>query len=717
MNDHPAEEVRTLKDGSGNGAAILEQPPVTSSAETHKHGKYKIKLPKFKKGPSSPSDAIDTVDSASPIDDLTEDVEAANDDSGSGAAALEQSLVTSSAENHKRKYKFKLPKFRKGPRDPTAAIDTVDSASPIELSVKENIKQGRLKEAGRLLITREEYLFQWGAGQEGVEREGREKEKDELQEDYETFLVQMWLAIQNSFTDEPGNLEALRSAVSLIVQEEEQDQRWQEKAGVEAPVWRPQRCRHTHDALLQVMVEKRMECVEDVGVAERLSSSLKKEVCNMGKQLHVDLLKVVRDVKACYPAKFNVCKTYALLYHQAFSNRLVKMAEFDLDLDDLVYLLCWVHTYYPIDILKHKELEKDIDSEALGPLLPKAVVSLLEEKYLSQKEGQMGAWMSNALTKEEDRWRSSVLPELLLDYYFSSIAIDVIQVVDAAVKETKAIFGDLSRAQRIVCQLEIFLTRYKKSLEEFMKAKHVNTKAVLKANLASMEQLKEYLEKNMDLLPEEKYKRCLTLLEDMENCAYSYFSDIIHTELKVQYKQLWTQAWLVGGSRQLVELLESHIWDCRELKPTCQRELVSRLHVQVLLEYVRRMMKGKIKLKDKEHQEEAASLLCEDSKILNSTFAEAGSEQRWLQDILPKIAEVLRLQDPGAIQLEVITLAQYYHDLSDKHISALLHLKNLPSSHIKMIKQSLAVNRSSGTPENTRSFFSRVHLPKWNTKI
>ncbi|KAG5847000.1 hypothetical protein ANANG_G00120990 [Anguilla anguilla] len=664
--DHPAEEVKTLKDVNENGAASFEQPPVVSSAENHKHVKYKIKLPEFKKWPRSPKAAIDTVDSTSTIDHPAEDVNTLKDDNENGAASFEQPPVVSSAENQKRrKRRIKFPKFKNGPRSPKAAVD---SALQIERSFKENIEEKRLKEADCQLINREEYLFQQGAGQEGVERGGRDKEEAELQEDYESLLVLVRLAIQNSFSAEPGD--------------------GREADGVHG----------------------------GCGCCREALQFPKEKVCKMGKQVHVDLLKVVQDVKTCYPAEFNVCDTYARLYHQAFSSQLVKMAELDLNFDDLVYLLCWVHNYYPNDVLKHNELEKDIDIEALGPLLPEAVVRPIEEKYLSQKESQLGVWVSNALKQEENRWRSGSLPELILDHYYSTIAIDVIEMVDAAVKETKAIFCDLSRAQRIMCQLEIFLMRYKKSLEDFIKEKHVNTNALLKANLASIEQFKEYLEKCADLLPEEK-NRCLTLLEDMENYAYCYFLDVMHAEFKVEYKQLWTQAWLERGSRQLVELLEKHIWDCENLKPTCKQELVSRLHVQVILEYVRRMMKGKLKLKNKEQQEGAASLLFEDSKMLNSVFIEAGSKERWLQDILPKIAEVLRLQDPGAIQLEVITLAQCYPDLSDKHVSILLHLKNLSRDHIRRIKDSLAVNRSLDTPEDTRSFFSRVRLPKFTTKI
>ncbi|KAJ8410389.1 hypothetical protein AAFF_G00203700, partial [Aldrovandia affinis] len=638
-------------------------------------------------------------------------------DCNANGAAISEKPPTPSAENHKqRKHKIKIPKFKIGPRSPKANINTVDAPPPAELSFKENVEEGRLSEAGRQLIAREERLFQRGEDQEVAEVEGREKEEDELNGDYETLLVQVWLAVQRSLSAAPGEVEALRSAVSTIVQEEAQDGRWREVE--EAPVWRPQRCRHTHDNLLRKLVEQRMDGTEeDASAAEKLSTSLKREVCNMGKRAQADLLKVVREVRACYPAEFDVCNTYARLYHQAFSDRLAKIAKSELDFNDLVYLLCWVYNYYPHDILKHKELEKNIDCEALGPLLPESVVRPLEEKYLSNKENQVKVWVSNALRKEEDSWRSGPLPELISDYYFSNIAIDVIQMIDGAMRETTAVFSNESRCQRIVCQLEIFLMSYKKSLEEFMKGKGVNIKAVLKANLVSIEQFKEHIVKFGDLLPEEKKTRCRSLLEDMEDCAYRYFLDIMRADLKAQYKQLWTPAWLTGGTCELEEQIKGHIQDCGDMKSTCRKELVGRLHVQVMAEYVKRMMKGKVKLKDRELQETAVPQLREDNERLNVIFTEEGSGEKWLQEILPKIAEVLRLQDLGALQLEVITLALSYPDLTDRHISALLHLKtNLSNSDIKRIKESLTANRDLEISQNARSFFSRVPI-KWTAKI
>ncbi len=44
-------------------------------------------------------------------------------------------------------------------------------------------------------------------------------------------------------------------------------------------------------------------------------------------------------------------------------------------------------------------------------------------------------------------------------------------------------------------------------------------------------------------------------------------------------------------------------------------------------------------------------------------FLPQGSREEWLGLILPKLSEILRLQDPGSLQLEIVTLAIHYPDI------------------------------------------------------
>ncbi|XP_061117335.1 tumor necrosis factor alpha-induced protein 2-like isoform X1 [Conger conger] len=601
--------------------------------------------------------------------------------------------------------------FRRNQKNPKGTTNgagvKIDIPPTFGLTFEENLQQGHLFQAGKQLIQQEEHLFGREIGKEEKES-GENKEK--LKRDYESLLKKVWLSVDSSLSAGAEELEGLKSAVSCIQQEEEQDRRWGKKPETQAPEWRPRQCRQMHDARLEKMVEKRME--EPNVIVEGNMSSLKRDICKMGKQMKEDLLKVARELQNCYPEEFDICSVYAGLYHQAFSQRLTEIADYELVVDDCIYLLTWVNNYYPNDILKSKELKGKINCKSLGDLLPVAVARVLEEQYLSDQETQVKKFVSTALRKQEEAWLSGAQPELIEGHY-SPISIDVIQCVDSAMKHARNVLGEVDKAQPIMCQLTDFLRSYKKSLEDFLKGKHGNTKAVIKANLASLEQFETYIVTERDVFTEEMRTCCLSLVNAMKDCGYQYLSKIIHADMKVWYRKLGTQSWLTENSivmNGLLEALMGHIEKCSDLKTSCFEEFVGRLHGDVMVEYVYRLLKKKLRLKDQGQQEAAARLLCEDSKALHALFTEKGSKEEWLSEILPNIAEVLKTQDPSMIQLDIVNLAQYCPDLSDCHISDLLHLKtNLPISDIKMIKESLSEIRNSVISQNTRPFFSRVH--------
>lgn len=125
----------------------------------------------------------------------------------------------------------------------------------------------------RRLILREEQLF--------TQDNPSEEEEDQLQKDFEAFKLQVWMAVQNTFTScssSSNQLDVLRSAVASIQQQEAQDRRWIDCP--KFPQWRPQKFLSAHNTLLQNMVESRLmkATEEDLGGGDGLSSALKKEV-------------------------------------------------------------------------------------------------------------------------------------------------------------------------------------------------------------------------------------------------------------------------------------------------------------------------------------------------------------------------------------------------------------------------------------------------------
>jgi hypothetical protein len=214
------------------------------------------------------------------------------------------------------------------------------------LTFEQNLERNRLSAAGQQLIDREEHLY--GRISEVVQpTTEREKEKEQLARDRKGLLSHIDLAVKSSLSPDKDRLEALKSAVKAILQEEEQDRRWLKQESKQ-PFWRPSECRRHHDTVIQSLVEQCMVNAElPPEESNKLRSSLQRDICGKGRRLQEDLLRVVKDVKGCYPEDMDICNLYGRIYHQAFSAGMRKIAEYGLGMDDCSYLLHWVNVAYP----------------------------------------------------------------------------------------------------------------------------------------------------------------------------------------------------------------------------------------------------------------------------------------------------------------------------------------------------------------------------------
>ncbi|XP_018582856.1 tumor necrosis factor alpha-induced protein 2-like isoform X1 [Scleropages formosus] len=608
--------------------------------------------------------------------------------------------------------KIKMPNILKI-RSSSSASSTNSPAveldsPPAVLTFEENLKQRNLLAACQQLIALEDRLF-------GENSCALPAEREQLETQHEVLLNQVWLVVEASLNSGEEDLEILEEVAKVIQLEEERDKQWQkakESGTGPVPDWRPFNCRSTHDDLLSKMVKKRLDDTENLSGGDNLSSSLKKDIFKMGKCLKDDMKKVVRDVKRRYPEEFDICNLYARLYHQTFSARLLAITEFGLDLQDLIYVLYWVHSLYPNDVLQSTELKDDINSEHLGCLLPADVLRPLEDQYLSHKEGILNTWTSNALKNEEDSCLKGNLPDVFDGCYFTNIAIDVVEIFDEAAKEARSVLGDLNKAKSIAGQLNIFLASYKSFLEAVLKGRYGNILPTVKAHLASLETFRGYIMNNADLFTDDVRAGCLSTVAELKCLCHSYITSSVHKDLKPAYSKLGTGTWFSGAPVGVLEGLQKNIENIKTaLNKGCCEELLGQLHKEVLAEYVSRLMKRNLKLADEDQQRTAATLVSEDNERLHALFTEAGSKEEWLRDVLSKISEVLRIQDVGFIQLEVATLVRDFPDISSLHIKALLSLKrNLSSDDIYRIKHGVKVNRSAVDSSSSRSFFSMVSV-------
>lgn len=68
-------------------------------------------------------------------------------------------------------------------------------------------------------------------------------------------------------------------------------------------------------------------------------------------------------------------------------------------------------------------------------------------------------WLNAALKKEEESWLNGGVPELIDQYYFSPLAINVIQMIDSTLAEFTCVIRDQRRAGSITTHLKAFLDR------------------------------------------------------------------------------------------------------------------------------------------------------------------------------------------------------------------------------------------------------------------
>ncbi|XP_005811339.1 tumor necrosis factor alpha-induced protein 2 [Xiphophorus maculatus] len=613
-------------------------------------------------------------------------------------------------------------KFKKikRPSNPQVGVDTSpvteepssseEEDSPVETLTFEQLLEHSLYEASLVLINRENQLFEQETDDEGQKHPAEEIER--LSAERRALEKKIQQTLQQSLSlrlEEVANetavqaLTALKSAVKAIYLEEEQDlQRKQLKSQT------PSNWKELHDSTLCGLVERRMDNPSVAPAGQPGQSSIQLDVQGMGRQLKEDLLLVVNVLKSCYPPEANICQFYARLYHQSLSARLRKIVDFVLDDKDCTFILRWINEFYP-GILKKPELASEIDSAALGQLLPGDLLGSLEEQYLTTQETELSVYMNNALEEERKKLRKGEQPPTEDGCFTSPLAHDVIPIINGMVTVTETVTGSQQKAQRITRQLTDMLQRFKAFQDDVIKQ---NSQPHVKATLGCVEQFRDVLQRKSHLFPDDVQENCLTILSDMRQSARTCLLSSVHKSLKPQYRKLGTGDWLKKKSvfENLLSSLENSIQGLEGLAPSSHQGVIGNLHQEVVQEYVKRLLRGEVKLKDREHQQTAFDTVMDNAESLHKLFTSMGSQEEWLKEILTNMAEVLKLQDVPALQMQIVSLGHTYPDLSLKHVSALLKLKsNLSKEDRHKVKATLSDTREeSNEGAEFRPFFSKV---------
>ncbi|NWR61196.1 TNAP2 protein, partial [Bucorvus abyssinicus] len=426
---------------------------------------------------------------------------------------------------------------------------------------------------------------------------------------------------------------------------------------------------------------------------------------HMGKTMKEDLTVVVKYIEQLYPPEFNVFRTYAELYHNYFASQAKKNAESHLEDKDIYLLLSWVHSIYLKHMRKDPVLAEELEKVKLGSLLPSSLSKELEKKYLDSEEATIKKLLSKCLDKEIQRWKEDEEPEKLNGHFHSELlAIFVIQSIYSGQERAKDISAAVGEelSHRLSKELSAFLKSYKDAFEDFKERskKHRYYKPILIANMNNCWNFRDYTEKNM-AEKEDNKASILSTLGDIENSVFDVLLQLLFDQLKPIYKKFTENKWDSSNEimSKIIETTSKHVSDFRTLKDPFYQAIIEKIHARLVKEYIVRLLKKKVSLKTAAQQQNLAQQISKNAADLEAFCTNNGSQATWLNSALPKLAEIIRLQDLGAIKMEVATLASTYPDIRKRHLEAFLHIKaNLSRSELKSILGYLTDTTASTQP-------------------
>ncbi|KFV54831.1 Tumor necrosis factor alpha-induced protein 2, partial [Tyto alba] len=312
--------------------------------------------------------------------------------------------------------------------------------------------------------------------------------------------------------------------------------------------------------------------------------------------------------------------------------------------------------------------------------------------------------LSKCLDKEIQRWKEDKEPEKLNGHFQSELlAIFVIQSIYSGQKRAKdisvAVGEELSH--RLSKELPAKV-RYKDAFEDFKEKskKHRYYRPILIANINNCWNFRDYAEKNMAEKDDNKAST-LSMLGDIENSGFDVLLQQLFAQLKPIYKKFTENKWDSSNEimNEIIKTTSKHISDFRTLKDPFYHAIVEKIHAHLVKEYIVRLLKRKVSLKAPGQQQNLAQHISKNAADLEAFCTSNGSQATWLNSALPKLAEIIRLQDLGAIKIEVATLATTYPDIRKRHLEAFLYIKaNLSRSELKSILGYLADSAASTLP-------------------
>ncbi|GFR70498.1 exocyst complex component 3, partial [Elysia marginata] len=473
---------------------------------------------------------------------------------------------------------------------------------------------------------------------------------------------QLWVIIQRTLMSVRREPTLICTALRIIEREERMDLAWSKKYD-QTGFMPPGRPKHWRDKCFEVLQQSIAARIEGSQLETRDQNKMwLVRHLEITRQLMIDDLKVVKTLlPPVFPRDYDVVKRYTKMYHRALAAHLEEMIHHELEGNEIVSLLQWVGTYDSPELMRHPEL--NIDVKELGPLLESNLIT-----YLRNQLDMPGLVAQHA----PHSWS-----------HLACLQVANIIGQDLVKKVLELFAEELKRfAQEYRVELQAFDERHQADRhipQYFVHYMIANANNCLAFGEYMKELRKRYVkneyedEAEVDEDGEEGIRRDpFQQLTDRFLVLAKYCCDVILEEVFRDLQEnkclneLFTRAWMShsNGVETIIATWDDYHKDFLHLKPTMFEILLSRGQDRIVVEYVKALLSRKLSFKNYEERKISAEKICAEAEQMKLQFQEMSPKLDVSKfDVLPAMAEGLKLKDSSMLSLEIMGFAQKYPDI------------------------------------------------------
>ncbi|KAF1675177.1 EX3L2 protein, partial [Pygoscelis papua] len=217
---------------------------------------------------------------------------------------------------------------------------------------------------------------------------------------------------------------------------------------------------------------------------------------------------------------------------------------------------------------------------------------------------------------------------------------------------------------------------------------------------------------------EEPRRQAHAALDKVTRLCNHVLTQRLFEDLKPYFNKLMKRKWLTSSDAfdTIVMHITSFTQKLRPLRPEPYQVLVSEVHRRVLIEYVRPLLQVRLVCTSAKMRARVAARLGDEARQLRELFSRLDSTSPWLDSVVPRLRELLVLEDTAALQMEVGVLVRDFPDVRRKHVAAVLDVRGLRGQAARQeilgVVQDLEQSEAEPGLPRQRAFFSELAVTR-----